>query len=75
MAATKEAILAKQHEPATGVTIYYMDLRAYGKDFDRYYNRALELGRLLHPLPAFLGGNVPGTRNHRITYTDPETAA
>jgi heterodisulfide reductase subunit A len=33
MAATKEAILAKQHEPETEVTIYYMDMRAYGKDF------------------------------------------
>ena len=44
MAATKEAILAKQHEADAAVTIYYMDLRAYGKDFDRYYNRAKELG-------------------------------
>ncbi len=44
MAATKEAILAKQHEPDTDVTIYYMDMRAYGKDFDRYLKRAREMG-------------------------------
>jgi heterodisulfide reductase subunit A len=44
MAATKEAILAKQHEPGTAATVYYMDMRAYGKDFDRYYNRAKEMG-------------------------------
>ena len=44
MAATKEAILAKQHEPDTEVTVYYMDMRAYGKDFDRYFNRAKEMG-------------------------------
>ena len=44
MAATKEAILAKQHEPETAATIYYMDMRAYGKDFDRYVNRAKEAG-------------------------------
>jgi heterodisulfide reductase subunit A len=44
MAATKEAILAKQHEPDVQVTIYYMDMRAYGKDFDRYRERAVEMG-------------------------------
>jgi heterodisulfide reductase subunit A len=44
MAATKEAIIAKQHEPETAVTIYYMDMRAYGKDFDRYLNRAKDMG-------------------------------
>ncbi|MBN1757819.1 MAG: FAD-dependent oxidoreductase [Chitinispirillaceae bacterium] len=44
MAATKEAILARQHEPDTEVTIYYMDMRAYGKDFDRYVKRAQEEG-------------------------------
>jgi heterodisulfide reductase subunit A len=44
MAATKEAIMAKDHEPDTDVTIFYMDLRAFGKDFERYYNRAKQLG-------------------------------
>jgi heterodisulfide reductase subunit A len=44
MAATKEAILTKQHEPDAEVAIYYMDMRAYGKDFDRYLNRAKEMG-------------------------------
>ena len=36
MAATKEAILAKEHEPGLEVTIFFLDLRAFGKDFDRY---------------------------------------
>jgi len=40
MAATKEAILAKQHEPELDVTIFFLDLRAFGKDFDRYCERA-----------------------------------
>lgn len=40
MAATKEAILAKEHEPELEITIFYLDLRAFGKDFDRYYERA-----------------------------------
>ncbi len=44
MAATKEAILAKEHEPDLDVTIFFLDLRAFGKDFDRYYERAKKMG-------------------------------
>ncbi|MBN2129548.1 MAG: FAD-dependent oxidoreductase, partial [Sedimentisphaerales bacterium] len=40
MAATKEAILAKEHEPGLDVTIFFLDMRAFGKDFDRYCDRA-----------------------------------
>jgi len=40
MAATKEAIVAKEHEPELEVTIFFLDLRAFGKDFERYYQRA-----------------------------------
>ncbi|WP_151191959.1 FAD-dependent oxidoreductase [Desulfotomaculum copahuensis] len=40
MYATKEALIAKEHEPNLDVSIFYMDIRAYGKDFEKYYNRA-----------------------------------
>ncbi len=40
MAAIKEAIIAKEHDPDVEATIFFMDLRAFGKDFDRYYERA-----------------------------------
>ncbi len=40
MAATKEAILAKEHEPDVDITIFFLDMRAFGKDFERYYERA-----------------------------------
>jgi heterodisulfide reductase subunit A len=37
----KEAVIAKEHAPIKlQPTIFYMDLRAYGKEFDAYYNRA-----------------------------------
>ncbi len=72
MAATKEAILAKQHEPATAVTIYYMDLRAYGKDFDRYYNRAKELGISYVRCRPSSVEEVNGNKNLRITYMSDE---
>ncbi|NLG27209.1 MAG: FAD-dependent oxidoreductase, partial [Chloroflexi bacterium] len=40
MYAIKEAVIAKEHMHAVEPTIFYMDMRAYGKDFDKYYERA-----------------------------------
>ena len=40
MYATKEAIIAGEHAPHMQKTIFYMDIRAYGKDFDKYIDRA-----------------------------------
>ncbi|MEW5952555.1 MAG: NAD(P)-binding protein [Bacillota bacterium] len=41
MYAIKEAVIAKEHshEPLD-TTIFLMDMRSYGKDFEKYYNRA-----------------------------------
>jgi len=39
--AVKESIVAKEHAPIDlKETIFFMDMRTYGKDFDKYYNRA-----------------------------------
>lgn len=40
MYATKEAVIAKEHEPGVDTHIYYMDMRSFGKDFDKYFERA-----------------------------------
>ena len=40
MYATKEAQLVKEHVPGVDVTIYYMDIRAFGKAFEEFYQRA-----------------------------------
>ncbi|MFH1258936.1 MAG: FAD-dependent oxidoreductase [Elusimicrobiota bacterium] len=40
MYSTKEAIVAQEHHPEVKSTIFYIDIRAYGKDFDRYVERA-----------------------------------
>jgi len=40
MYATKEAVIAKEHMAHIQPTIFYIDIRAYGKDFDRYVERA-----------------------------------
>jgi heterodisulfide reductase subunit A-like polyferredoxin len=40
MHATKEAILAHEHCPGLSSTIFYMDMRAVGKGFQEYVQRA-----------------------------------
>jgi heterodisulfide reductase subunit A-like polyferredoxin len=45
MYAIKEAVIAKEHSHEDlDTTIFYMDMRTYGKDFEKYYNRAQDLG-------------------------------
>lgn len=45
MYAIKEAVVAKEHaKNGLDAAIFYMDMRTYGKDFERYYNRAKENG-------------------------------
>jgi heterodisulfide reductase subunit A len=38
----KEAVIAKEHMEGLEPTIFSMDIRAYGKDFDKYIERAQE---------------------------------
>lgn len=43
MYAIKEAVIAKEHSKVpVDTTIFYMDMRTYGKDFEKYYVRAEE---------------------------------
>lgn len=44
MYATKEALMIKDHHPESEVTIFYNDIRAFGKGFERYYEGAKESG-------------------------------
>lgn len=40
MYATKQAVIAKEHDENIQPSIFYMDMRAFGKDFDKYVDRA-----------------------------------
>jgi len=44
MYALKQALLTKQHYTDMEITIYYMDIRAFGKGFEQFYRRALDEG-------------------------------
>jgi len=52
MYAIKEAVVAKEHAVGVDCAIFYMDMRTYGKDFERYYERAKNEGiRFLRTKP------------------------
>jgi len=40
MYAIKEAVIAKEHTPGLQTTIFYMDIRTHGKEFDQYLEQA-----------------------------------
>ena len=44
MYAIKEAVIAKEHDEELECAIFFMDMRTHGKDFERYYEKARELG-------------------------------
>jgi heterodisulfide reductase subunit A len=40
MYATKQAMVTKEHDPSAETTIFYIDMRAHGKGFDTFVERA-----------------------------------
>lgn len=40
MQATKDAIITREHDQNACSTIFYIDIRAFGKDFDKFVDRA-----------------------------------
>ncbi|KKL51116.1 hypothetical protein LCGC14_2298740, partial [marine sediment metagenome] len=42
--AVKDAIVALEHEPDLDITIFFMDMRMYGKGLDEFYRRAKGAG-------------------------------
>ncbi|MCS6879758.1 MAG: CoB--CoM heterodisulfide reductase iron-sulfur subunit A family protein [Oscillochloridaceae bacterium] len=69
MYATKEALITLEHAPDTEATIFYMDLRAYGKDFQQFYHRAAGQGvRYVRGRPAAV--EEDRDRNLVVTYAD-----
>ncbi len=42
MYSIKEAIIAEEHTPGLKAHIFFMDVRAFGKEFDEYVNRAMD---------------------------------
>jgi heterodisulfide reductase subunit A-like polyferredoxin len=71
MSATKEALVAIEHIPDAEIAIFCIDVRAFGKEFDRYVDRARsEHGvRYVRAIPSRVV-EMPGTKNPRVRYFD-----
>lgn len=71
----KEAVIAKEHTPTKlDATIFFMDLRAYGKEFDAYYNRAREEWGIRFVRSRVAGvSEDPLTGNLIVHYVEDET--
>ncbi len=69
MYATKEAIIAREHDTNIEPTIFYMDMRAFGKGFDAYIERAeKEQGiRYMRSMVSAVK-EIPGSKNLRLCY-------
>ncbi len=75
MYATKQAIIAKEHVGTIEPTIFFIDIRAQGKGFDRYYERAKKDHgvRYVRSLISRVAEN-PQTHNLQIAYIDENNA-
>jgi heterodisulfide reductase subunit A len=71
MASTKQAILAKEHLPDVECTIYYMDIRSFGKGFNEFVDRAKkEFGVKYIRGKVVKIEEIPETKNLKIIYED-----
>ncbi len=65
----KQVILTKDHEPDTECTIFHNDIRSFGKDFERYYQRAEALpGVEFIRSYVSIGKEDPATKNVSLKY-------
>ncbi|MEM2146564.1 MAG: FAD-dependent oxidoreductase, partial [Candidatus Jordarchaeaceae archaeon] len=72
MFSIKEAVIAKEHTPNhLDCTIFFIDMRSYGKEFDNYYERAKkEYGvRFVRSRVASVV-EIPGSRNLLVKYLE-----
>ncbi len=73
MYATKQAIIAKEHDKHIEPTIFYMEMRAFGKDFDKYVERAKnEYGVRYQRAMVSAVREEPGTGNLLLRYATEE---
>ncbi len=72
MYAIKESMVAKEHCPGgLDTAIFYMDMRTYGKDFEKYYNRAKDkYGVRFVRSRVHTVAPVDGSENLSIQYTN-----
>ena len=69
----KQVILTKDHDADAQATIFHNDIRSYGKDFERFYQRSANLpGVEFIRSYVSIGREVPETKNITIKYATAE---
>jgi len=71
--AQKHVILTKDHDAEAECTIFHNDIRSYGKDFERFYERTEKLPgvRFIRSYTSIVKEN-PETKNVTIRYSTPD---
>jgi heterodisulfide reductase subunit A len=69
----KQVILTKEHDAGAECTIFHNDIRSYGKDFERFYERAEKLPgiRFIRSYTSIVKEDSK-TKNVTIRYSNPE---
>jgi heterodisulfide reductase subunit A len=69
----KQVILTKDHDADAECTIFHNDIRSYGKDFERFYQRAENLPgvRFIRSYVS-IGREIPESKNVTIRYSTPD---
>ncbi len=69
----KQVILTKDHDPHAECTIFHNDIRSFGKDFERFYERTERLPgiRFIRGYPSILRED-PQSKNVTIRYSTPD---
>ncbi|MBW1667970.1 MAG: CoB--CoM heterodisulfide reductase iron-sulfur subunit A family protein [Deltaproteobacteria bacterium] len=70
MVATKQSIITKEHDPQVDTTVYYNDLKAYGKGFWAFYEKARENGVKYVRARPYDVFEDPETKNLTVRYED-----
>ncbi|MBW1998194.1 MAG: CoB--CoM heterodisulfide reductase iron-sulfur subunit A family protein [Deltaproteobacteria bacterium] len=69
----KQVILTKEHDAGAECAVFHNDIRSYGKDFERFYQRAEKLpGVRFVRSYVSIAGEDPGTGNVAIRYAHPD---
>jgi len=69
----KQVILTKEHDAETECTIFHNDIRSFGKDFERFYERAERLSgiRFIRSYVSIVKED-PESKNVTIRYSTPD---
>lgn len=69
----KQVILTKEHDAEAECTVFHNDIRSYGKDFERFYERTEKLPgvRFIRSYVS-IGKEIPESKNVTIRYSTAE---